>query len=107
MIPEMSVQELQHLREKKAQILLLDVRRDEEWQLAHLRGATHIPLRVLQQQIPHIREMIGERKVVVYCHHGRRSSIAVDMLLHAGIDAYNLAGGIDAWSDLDASVPKY
>jgi rhodanese-related sulfurtransferase len=38
-----------------------------------------------------------DRPVVVHCRTGGRSARAVAMLRAKGIDARNLAGGIEAW----------
>jgi len=47
--------------------------------------------------------------IVCICHHGVRSAQVVAFLDRLGFDsAYNLAGGIDAWSQLvDPGVPRY
>ena len=47
--------------------------------------------------------------VVVYCHHGIRSLSGAAILEMNGIpEAYSLAGGIEAWSQLiDPTVPRY
>jgi rhodanese-related sulfurtransferase len=47
--------------------------------------------------------------VVCICHHGMRSAQVVAFLERQGFEAvYNLAGGIDAWSEqVDAGVPRY
>ncbi len=47
--------------------------------------------------------------LVFYCHHGVRSQAAANHALRMGFrEVYNLAGGIDAWSqDVDPDVPRY
>jgi monothiol glutaredoxin len=47
--------------------------------------------------------------VVFHCHHGGRSQAAADHYLkHGFTTVYNVAGGIDAWSqDVDPTVPRY
>ena len=47
--------------------------------------------------------------VLCICHHGARSAQVVAFLERAGFtSAYNLAGGIDAWSrDVDPGVARY
>lgn len=108
MIPEISVAQLHRMQEDKEPIFLIDVRRNDEWNIAHIRGATHIPLHELPAQVPHVAEVLGERKVIVYCHHGRRSAIAADILRSAGVEAYSLAGGIDAWAlEIDPTLRRY
>ena len=50
-----------------------------------------------------------EQPVVCICHHGVRSAQVVAFLQRQGYTrAYNLTGGIDAWSTaVDAGVPRY
>ena len=46
--------------------------------------------------------------VVVYCHHGIRSLHAAAFLQQQGIENIaSLAGGIDAWSLIDSTMPRY
>ena len=90
--------------------LLLDVR--EPWEVA--LAAIHIDgtetLQVPMNQLPaRLAELDPARPIVCICHHGVRSAHVVAFLQRQGFDsAYNLAGGIDAWSAVvDASVPVY
>ena len=42
------------------------------------------------------------------CHHGGRSAQAAEHFRGLGFsEVYNVEGGIDAWADLDASIPRY
>ncbi len=85
--------------------LLLDVREPEEFALARIDGAVLIPLRDLPERLDGLPK---GKPIVVMCHHGIRSAHAVHHLRAAGLDALNLAGGIDAWSrEIDAHVPTY
>jgi rhodanese-related sulfurtransferase len=44
----------------------------------------------------------------VICHHGNRSSCVTQALKHAGFEkVLNLEGGLDAYSSVDESVPRY
>jgi rhodanese-related sulfurtransferase len=89
-------------------VYLLDVR--EHWEHAHCRlpDSTLIPLGELPSRIDEV-EAAKDAKVVVYCHHGIRSLSGAAILETNGFrEAYSLAGGIDAWSQLvDPSVPRY
>lgn len=86
-------------------VQLLDVREPWEHALAHLPGALLIPLGQLAARA---RELDPGRPVVAYCHHGMRSLHALGVLRHAGFtDLAHLAGGIEAYSALDPSVPRY
>jgi adenylyltransferase/sulfurtransferase len=60
--------------------------------------------------LPHaVASLDPNRDIVVYCHHGIRSAHAAEQLCAAGFSrVWNLAGGIDRWSDeVDPSVPRY
>ena len=101
-VRSMGASELKELLAGDASILLLDVRPDAERALASIHG--HTPLS------PAILEEIVEKgaKVVVYCHHGGRSmSVAQQLVLQGAKEIYNLVGGIDAYSEVDPSIPRY
>jgi adenylyltransferase/sulfurtransferase len=100
--PEL-VREMMHAGED---FVLLDVREEFEWELAHLEGAIQISLGELERRVD---ELDPSKEVIVYCHVGERSVDACLILWNAGFrKVRNLTGGIDAWSDLiDPSVPRY
>ena len=93
-----------------APLLLLDVR--EPWEVAlaalELPGATTrtMPMREVPARLA---ELDPAQPVLCFCHHGARSAQVVAFLERAGFaSAYNLAGGIDAWSrDVDPGVARY
>ena len=83
----------------------LDVREQWEYDLAHLPGAILIPLGELVERW---QELDPDRPLVAYCHHGMRSLSGLRFLMSQGFtDLANLKGGIDAYSRLDPSVPRY
>ena len=62
------------------------------------------------REIPsRLAELDPAQPVVCICHHGARSAQVVAFLERSGFESvYNLAGGIDAWSqDVDPSVARY
>jgi rhodanese-related sulfurtransferase len=91
-------------------LIVLDVR--EPWEVAvaaiDLPGATMrwMPMREIPERLG---ELDAAQPVLCFCHHGARSAQVVAFLERAGFaSAYNLAGGIDAWSrDVDPGVPRY
>jgi rhodanese-related sulfurtransferase len=47
-------------------------------------------------------------ETVVICHHGLRSAHVTQALGRAGFSrVFNLEGGLDAYAEVDASVPRY
>ena len=103
---EMTPRDLQALRERGEDHVLLDVRESGELALARLGGETHVPLHLLPLRFG---ELDPARTTVVICHHGVRSAMAVRFLREHGFSKlHNLAGGIDAFSrDVDPAVPRY
>ncbi|MCP3978106.1 MAG: molybdopterin-synthase adenylyltransferase MoeB [bacterium] len=103
---EIDVHELQRRLSGDEPPLLLDVRTPEEWQICRLEGATLVPLQELAERHG---EIDRAREVVVYCHKGGRSAMAVRLLQEQGFtNAINLAGGIEAWARLiDPETPRY
>jgi rhodanese-related sulfurtransferase len=94
--------------------LLLDVREPWEFALAAIRieglRTLHIPMNEIPDRLAELRDSQGTAQpVVCICHHGMRSEQVVAFLERQGVgDVYNLAGGIDAWSEqVDAGVPRY
>ena len=93
-----------------APLLLLDVR--EGWEIAtaaiRIDGAAllHIPMREVPNRLD---ELDPARPILCICHHGMRSAQVGAFLARQGFESvYNLAGGIDAWSQMvDANVPRY
>ena len=93
------------LDQPTAQIQLIDVREPHEWEIAHLEGATLIPLGDVQS---HLSQLDATREYVVYCKSGGRSAQATSLLQAAGFRVKNLRGGINGWSrDVDPNIPLY
>ena len=61
-------------------VVILDVRRDQEWAQSHISGAVHIPLHQLPAQLAEVPA--GE--VWVHCGAGYRASVAASFLDAAG-----------------------
>ena len=74
----------------------LDVRTDGEYSDGHIPNSIHIPLQDIQSRISEI-EKIKDKKIIVYCRSGARSSMASKTLLKEGFDVTNLTGGIMSW----------
>ncbi len=105
---ELTPAEVQALRERGEDFLLLDVRQPEEFATARLEGALLIPLGELPHRVDELAAW-KSRRIVAQCHHGRRSAQACEILLQHGFESVvNLSGGIDAWSlTVDPDVPRY
>ena len=90
--------------------LLLDVREPWEFETAAIRiDGLETRLMPMNSVPAQLAELDPAQPVVCICHHGARSAQVVAFLERQGFEAvYNLAGGIDAWSEqVDARVPRY
>ncbi len=83
-------------------VQVLDVRREPEWEAAHMEGANWWPLdnfRVAAPEIDH------EAPIAVHCKGGYRSMIACSLLQRAGFKhVTNVVGGMDAWQEAKLPV---
>ena len=92
-------------RDLPERVQRLDVREPWEYELARLPGAILIPLGELADRV---NELDRSRPVVAYCHHGVRSLHALRILSDAGFtELAHLSGGIEAYSSLVPSIPRY
>ncbi len=104
-IRQISAPDLKALLETGTALELVDVRTEEERQIAAIDGA-----RLLDQAYHDaLLRLDRETPLVFQCHHGIRSQRAAEYFQQLGFtNLSNLSGGIDAWSALvDPSVPRY
>ena len=91
--------------ERGEEPVLLDVREPWEYERARIRGSKLVPLADLRDRL---HELDPGAETVVICHHGLRSAHATRFLDRSGFrNVYNLEGGLDAYSAVDDSVPRY
>jgi rhodanese-related sulfurtransferase len=105
---EIGVRDVHQMLAGQADILLLDCRNPDEFELVHIEGACFIPMGEIPRRIAEI-EGCQDRRVVVYCHLGARSFQVASWLRAQGFaQAQSMAGGIDAWAEqVDANLPRY
>ena len=89
--------------------VVLDVR--ESWELGAASVKPHgfelvaIPMGQVPAQLA---QLDTARPLAVLCHHGARSQRVAMFLAQQGFSRLaNIAGGIEAWSDHDPTVPRY
>jgi hydroxyacylglutathione hydrolase len=63
-------------------MVVLDVRRTQEWNAGHLTGTVHVPL----HDLPRRMDEIPAGQVWVHCQSGYRASLAASLLAAAGRD---------------------
>ncbi|MBD0362600.1 MAG: molybdopterin-synthase adenylyltransferase MoeB [Coleofasciculus sp. C3-bin4] len=108
---EMTVQELKQLLDSGADdVVLLDVRNPNEYQIAKIPGSVLVPLPEIENGpgVDKVKELLNGHRLIAHCKMGGRSAKALGILKEAGIEGINVKGGITAWSkEIDPSVPEY
>lgn len=79
--------------------LFIDVRTPQEYAQDRIGESPLIPLADIEsgEGVEKIRQLAGDRLVILYCFSGFRSGKAQQILEQAGIEAVSLEGGIQAW----------
>lgn len=104
---EVTVQEMKHaLDDPNSGIKVIDVREPDEYEIAHIKGTTLLPMSELAERFT---ELNPNQQYYIHCRSGARSMRALQFLRQQGFKYLkNVQGGILAWSDeIDPSVPKY
>lgn len=90
--------ELKKKLDNSEDLFLLDVRNPNEYEIAKIKNSVLIPLPELE---PNLNKIPQNKEIIIYCHHGNRSSEAVKILKEKGFsNVKSLVGGIDVWSRL-------
>lgn len=90
-------------RMKNAEIILIDVRPEDEFAVGHIPGALNIPTSQLQTQM---KTLSGDKEIVAYCRgpYCIMSYDAVDELRQQGLKARRLEEGFPEWRAADLDV---
>ncbi len=84
------------------EMVLVDVRRADEFETGYIEGAVNIPLEELMSSLD---QLDPEQKIVIYCKSGTRGLIATYALLMLGYeDVANMSGGIMGWEAAELPV---
>jgi sulfur-carrier protein adenylyltransferase/sulfurtransferase len=87
-------------------LLVVDVREPQEYQINRIPGSVLMPLGDVPKRY---NELDPDREIVMQCKTGGRSAKAADFLRSVGFKrVLNLSGGVLGWIDkVDPSQPKY
>ena len=105
-IPEVSVEAVAARRTHGGDVVLLDVREQEEVRAGYIEGAVTIPRGFLEfraaEQLPQT-----DTDIVVYCASGARSLLAAQVLRAMGYTRVaSMAGGITRWREAGYPVAR-
>ncbi len=85
-------------------VVILDVREQNEWDAGHIPGALLIPM---GQVADRLSEIPTDKTVIVQCRSGNRSSQVTDFLRNQGYsNVHNLSGGLNAWQSAGLPVEQ-
>ena len=104
-INQLPVQALKEKLDNGEDILLIDVRSQDERAKASIAGSLLWDEETMQL----VESLPKEREIIMHCHMGGRSLALADALRRRGhTNLHNLTGGIKAWSEeIDPDVPQY
>ncbi len=86
-------------------VVLIDVREPHEYEISRIEGSVLIPKDTLASKLA---ELDDAKTYVMQCKSGARSRESTELMRNAGFKAYNLFGGINAYSrQVDPSIPTY
>ena len=104
MIKEILVKELSDRLGKK-DLILIDVREDEEYAICKIEPSVHIPM----NKIPSYLDKLDQDTVyAIICHSGVRSHNVCFYLQNHGFKVRNVNGGIHQWAlEIDDTMETY
>jgi rhodanese-related sulfurtransferase len=92
-IREVSPADVLEMIRQNANVVYLDVREPNEWNLGHLPNAMFLPRGNLESNI---EARVGrDEAIVIYCARGNRSALAADTLQQMGYE--NVSSMADGW----------
>jgi rhodanese-related sulfurtransferase len=95
-VPQITPQELQQRIETGEDLVLIDVREDEEVAYGMIPGARHIPMGEIPQRM---KEFPADTEVIFICRSGGRSQRVCEYLQQYGYIVTNLSGGMIDWNE--------
>ena len=82
--------------EDRRDFVLIDVRAADDFEQGHIGAAQNITIAKLLTE-ESLAALPGDRKIVVYSNGSENGAKAATLLRIAGLDAYVVAGGYNAW----------
>ena len=88
-----SAAEFQTVKQSE-EVVLIDVREKDEYQVGHIPGADNFPLSELATTYTNLEK---NQPYYVVCQAGGRSGRACEFLEAEGFDVINVTGGMNEW----------
>ncbi|UQZ36286.1 rhodanese-like domain-containing protein [Paenibacillus sp. PK3_47] len=93
-IPQITPQELRQRISAGEELILIDVREDDEVAFGMIPGARHIPMGLIPE---HTEELPADREIIFICRSGARSQRVCQYLQQFGYKGTNMSGGMIEW----------
>ena len=98
-IKETNVADVKRRIDGGENLMLIDVREDNEWAQGHLPGALHLGKGIIERDIEQ-RVPQTDAKLVLYCGGGFRSALVAESLQKMGYtNVESMDGGWKGWRD--------
>lgn len=105
-ITECSVEDVKNMKDTNEEFFLIDVREDNEFETAHIKGAKHIGRGILERDV-HLHIPDHDKKIVLYCGGGFRSALAAESLQKMGYESvFSMGGGWKEWSKSGGEIEE-
>lgn len=102
-IDEVTPEQVRDMQDRKENVVYLDVREPNEWNLGRLPLAIHLPRGNLETKVEGMIER--GQKVVIYCARGNRSALAALTMKQMGYEnVASMARGFMGWADINGEV---
>jgi rhodanese-related sulfurtransferase len=105
-VKETNVADVKRRIDAGENLMLIDVREDNEWAQGHLPGALHLGKGIIERDIEQ-RVPQTDAKLVLYCGGGFRSALVAESLQKMGYtNVESMDGGWKGWRDAGLPTEK-
>lgn len=105
-IDEISPEETQEKLENDDDVVVLDVREQDEWADSRIAGAEYLGRGVIERDVEE-EYPDTDQELLLYCGGGYRSALAADNLQKMGYyNVKSLAGGFRSWIEAGLPISK-
>jgi rhodanese-related sulfurtransferase len=99
LVKQMNVSQTKTFLNSNNDVLIIDVRTKEEYDLGHIDGAILIPYDQISTKLEEL-ESYKDKPILVYCRTKNRSSVAIDVLKENGFtNLYQMTDGYSLWNN--------
>ncbi|MDZ4711820.1 MAG: rhodanese-like domain-containing protein [bacterium] len=97
-VKECNVNDVMDMMKNSEDFHLVDIREDNEFNAAHIKGAKHVGRGILERDI-HLHVPSHDQKIVLYCGGGFRSALSAESIQKMGYsNVISMDGGWKGWN---------